>query len=83
MTYCLKIRKEYGHDLALSGGIDKREISKGKKAIEKEVMKKVPRLVADGGYIPTLDHSVPPDVSYENFLYYLKVKRKAMEQSLL
>lgn len=78
-----KIRKEYGHEIAMSGGIDKREIAKEKKAIEKEVMRKVPSLVADGGYIPTLDHSVPPDVSYENFLYYLKVKKRAMEQSRL
>jgi len=74
----VKIRREYGHDLALSGGIDKREIAKDKRAIEREVMSKVPQLVADGGYIPTLDHSFPPDISYENFLYYLKVKQKAI-----
>jgi hypothetical protein len=23
-----------------------------------------------GGYIPTCDHGVPDDVSYENYLYY-------------
>ena len=28
-------------------------------------------LVEEGGYIPWLDHSVPPDVSYDNFLYYM------------
>ncbi len=73
-----KIRREYGHEFALSGGIDKREIAKGKEAIEREVMSKVPGLVADGGYIPSLDHAFPPDISYENFLHYLKVKMKAM-----
>ena len=73
-----KIRREHGDDLALSGGIDKREIAKGKKAIKREVMSKVPELVAEGGYIPTLDHSFPPDIPYENFLFYLKVKLKAM-----
>jgi uroporphyrinogen decarboxylase len=73
-----KIRHEYGHDMVLSGGIDKREIAKGKKAIEHEVMSKVPELVSEGGYIPTLDHSFPPDISYENFLYYLEVKLEAM-----
>lgn len=75
-----KLRREYGHELVLSGGIDKREIAKGKEAIEREVMSKIPELVADGGYIPTIDHSVPPDISYENFLYYLKVKLEAMTQ---
>ena len=73
-----KIRREYGDDLALSGGIDKREIAKGRKAIEREVMGKVPQLVAEGGYIPTSDHSFPPDIAYETFLYYLQVKLKAM-----
>jgi len=73
-----KIRREHGEDLALSGGIDKREIAKGKKAVEREVMGKVPELIAEGGYIPTLDHSFPPDIAYENFFYYLQVKLKAM-----
>lgn len=73
-----KLRRQYGRDLALSGGIDKREIAKGKKAIEREILSKVPELVADGGYIPTLDHTFPPDIPYENFLYYLEIKEQAM-----
>ncbi len=76
----LKIRREYGHDLALMGGIDKREIAKDKKAVKHEVMGKLPQLVADGGYIPMIDHIVPPDVSYRNFLFYLKAKLQAMQQ---
>jgi hypothetical protein len=27
-------------------------------------------LVQDGGYIPSLDHGVPPDVSFANYCYY-------------
>ncbi|MEM3046307.1 MAG: uroporphyrinogen decarboxylase family protein [Candidatus Bathyarchaeia archaeon] len=76
-----KVRREYGRSLALSGGIDKREVAKGREAIEREVEAKVPGLIAEGGYIPTLDHSFPPDISYENFLYYLQVKKKALEQA--
>ena len=30
----VKLRKEYGRDLAISGGVDKRELAKDKKAIE-------------------------------------------------
>jgi len=33
-----------------------------------------------GGYIPTVDHTVPPDVPLENFLYYLQLKRKIAEE---
>lgn len=74
-----KLRKEYGHDLALSGGIDKREIAKGPEAAEREVLRKVPELIADGGYIPTLDHTFPPDISYDSFLHYLEIKQRCLE----
>ena len=73
------IRKQYGNALAMLGSIDKRELAKGKKEIEREVLRQVPFLLETGGYIPTVDHTVPPDVSYENFLYYLKVKRRIVE----
>jgi uroporphyrinogen decarboxylase len=74
----LKLRKEYGHDLALAGGIDKRPLALGPKAIDEELYHHVPQLIEDGGYIPMIDHTVPPDSSYENWLYYLDVKRKIM-----
>ncbi len=75
----LKLRREYGTALTLLGGIDKRELAKGKKEIERELLRQVPSLLETGGYIPTVDHSVPPDVSYDNFLYYLEFKRKIIE----
>jgi uroporphyrinogen decarboxylase len=75
---CIKIRKQYGKQLALLGGIDKREIAKGKKEIENELLRQMPFLLESGGYIPTIDHTVPPDISYENFLYYLELKKKIL-----
>jgi len=42
----------------------------------KEVMSKVPYLLSTSGYFPCIDHSVPPDVSFENYLYYLELVRK-------
>ena len=44
-----------------------------------ELLRQVPFLLETGGYIPTIDHSVPPDVSYEDFLYYLDVKSEILE----
>jgi hypothetical protein len=32
----------------------------------------LPAMRARGGYIPTCDHGVPEEVSYENYLYYRK-----------
>ncbi len=78
----VRLRAEYGHDLALSGGIDKRELARDKAAVEAEVMKKIPPLVEDGGYIPTLDHTFPPDISYDNFLYYMELKQKCLAGDL-
>jgi uroporphyrinogen decarboxylase len=65
-----KFRAEYGKDLLLMGGIDKRALITGPKDIDAEIMRVAP-LIEQGGYIPWLDHSVPPDVSFDNFLYYM------------
>ena len=74
----LKLRATYGHDLALVGGIDKRALARGRRAIEEELYSRVPQLVEDGGYLPTVDHTVPPDVSYADFMYYLELKNKIL-----
>ena len=66
----VKVRETYGHDLALMGGIDKRTLVPGGDVMRREVDRVMP-LVEDGGYIPELDHSVPPDVSWPNFCDYV------------
>ncbi|MCL5772124.1 MAG: hypothetical protein M1479_07610 [Actinobacteria bacterium] len=64
----VEVRKKYP-DLQITGGIDKKQILKGKNEIDRE-LEKVPFMLESGGYIPTFDHSVPPDISWENFKYY-------------
>jgi len=78
----VRLRKEYGKDLLLWGGIDKMELAKDKAAIEREVRAKAPFLIEQGGWIPGVDHAVPPDVSYENFLYYRKLMCDIAERGL-
>ncbi|MFQ6099069.1 MAG: uroporphyrinogen decarboxylase family protein, partial [Armatimonadota bacterium] len=73
------VRKEFGRDLRIWGGIDKRALARGKRDIEEELFRKMPRLLEDGGYIPHVDHTVPPDVSWENFQYYMELKREIVE----
>jgi uroporphyrinogen-III decarboxylase len=70
------LRKEYGKDLILGGGINKMALTGSKQNIEKEVMSKVPFLLEQGGYFPSIDHFVPPDVSLENYQYYINCMRK-------
>lgn len=76
----VKLRKEYGRDLAFMGGIDKRELAKDRKAIEEEMKRKVLPMLESGGYIPTVDHTIPPEVPLDNFLYYLELKWKIAEE---
>lgn len=70
------LRKKYGKDLILGGAIDKRALIKGKEAIREEIMSKVPFLLEQGGYFPTVDHQVPPDVTFENYCYYINTLRE-------
>ncbi len=70
----LALRKKYGKPLRLWGGVDKRELAKDKQAIDDHLRTLIP-LIEEGGFIPTVDHTVPPDVSLENFLYYMKRKK--------
>ncbi len=64
--------------LVLLGGIDKRELAKGRAAIEAELTAKIPPLLDRGGFVPHVDHTVPPDVSWDDFLYYMDLKRRLM-----
>jgi uroporphyrinogen decarboxylase len=69
----LMLRRKYGRSLRLWGAVDKRELAKGPPAIDEHLRSLVP-LIEEGGFIPTVDHTVPPDVSLANFRYYLRRK---------
>ena len=66
----LAVRQTYGRDLVIVGGIDKRTLVPGGEVMRREVDRVMP-LVEQGGYIPELDHSVPPDISWPNFCEYV------------
>jgi hypothetical protein len=72
----LAIRRRFGRSLRLWGGVDKRELAKDPAAIDAHLRSLQP-LVADGGFIPTVDHLVPPDVSRGNFEHYM-VRKHAL-----
>ena len=63
--------KEYP-ELLILGGFDKRILAAGKDSIDREVDRIMPAMVKRGGYIPTCDHGVPHEVSFENYLHYRK-----------
>lgn len=67
-------RRQYGKDLLIMGGFDKHLLAGSKEDIRAEVLRLTP-LVEEGGYIGFCDHRVPPDVPFENYLYYLHLAR--------
>ena len=66
------LRREFGQDLKLIGGIDLDALRAGKDAIRQAVAAIAP-LVAEGGYIPLADGRVRSDVPFENYVYYRKL----------
>lgn len=70
----IKLRKQYGKSLRLWGGVDKMEVAKGREAIDRHLAYLLP-LIEEGGFIPTIDHAVSPDISLDSFMYYMKRKR--------
>jgi Uroporphyrinogen decarboxylase (URO-D) len=70
------LRREFGRDLRLIGGIDLDALRKDKETIRWEMERKVQPLVADGGYVPLADGRVREDVPLENYLYYRQLLEK-------
>ena len=64
----VELKKEYGDVLAFMGGIDVRKMSNpDPSVIEQEIKTKIPFAKKGGGYIYHSDHSVPDDVSFDQF----------------
>jgi len=55
--------------LQILGGLDKVQLAAGRAQIDAE-LEKVSGLLRQGGYVPYVDHLVPPDISWANFEYY-------------
>jgi len=70
------MRERFGRNVLLAGGVDKTQLIAGRQAIDAEI-ERIKPLVEQGGCVPHVDHRVPPDVTYENYLYYLRRKREA------
>ena len=73
------LRREFGPDLRLIGGIDLDALRQDKEAIRREVEEKLPPLLGDGGYVPLADGRVREDVPYENYRYYRRLLEKVTQ----
>ena len=69
-------RKQYGKTFCGVGGVNKEVLGMDYRAIDKEIERLRP-LVELEGYIPCLDHLIPPNAVWENCQYYTDAMRKA------
>jgi uroporphyrinogen decarboxylase len=65
----IDLRRRFGRDLLIGGGMDKRILAGSRDAIRRMVEEKIP-LMQEGGYVPGCDHAMPPDIPWENYRYY-------------
>lgn len=66
----LAYRRQYP-TLGIMGGIDKQEIARGREGIDRELARVAP-MFASGGYFAALDHLVHPEISWEDFTYFVE-----------
>ena len=71
-----EFRKQFGKNIAYRQGVDKRLIAAGGAQIEAEIERLRP-VINDGGFIPGCDHGVPHDISWPNFVYYVRLLAEA------
>jgi hypothetical protein len=67
----VELRKKYPRDLRMVGNIDKMALIEGKEAIDRELERKLPYLLKEGGYLPTVDHGIPPEIPFEHYRHYM------------
>lgn len=75
MNY-LDLRREFGRDLRLIGGIDLDVLLLDEESIRRAIEETVPSLLAEGGYIPLADGRVRGNIPFARYVAY----RRALER---
>lgn len=73
----VELRRTFGPALRMIGGFDKRIVACGPAAIDAEFARLRP-LIAEGGFIPAIDHSVSADISWDHYRYFIDAVQRAL-----
>ena len=74
----VEVRKKYGKQMVMRGGIDKHVLRQDKKAIRDELEYKMQPLMREGGCVFGLDHRIPNGTPIENYRYYAETGREIL-----
>ncbi|HUT25514.1 MAG TPA: hypothetical protein VM492_14305 [Sumerlaeia bacterium] len=69
------LRRTYGRELRVWGGVDKMIFLKDRAAVDRELERLRPA-IEEGGFIPTVDHRVQANASLDLYKHYLDRKRE-------
>jgi hypothetical protein len=64
------LKREYGRELLIRGGFDKFALWQGREAVRQE-LRRIEPVVAEGGFIPHVDHRCPALVPFDTYCYYI------------
>lgn len=70
----MELRRQYP-TLQMIGGVDKLSLASGRAGIDEE-LNRIRQLAPRGGWIPSVDHSVPPIIAYDDYAYYISELKK-------
>jgi uroporphyrinogen decarboxylase len=69
----VRLKQRFGDRIAFMGGMDVRPlVANDRAAIEAELQKKLPAAMAGGGYCLHTDHSIPDQVEYETYKFFVE-----------
>lgn len=71
-----KMKDQYGSRITLMGNMDVRVFAVTKEEIETEIKSKIIYAMRAGGYLYHSDHSIPPEVSFENYRFVMDCVKK-------
>jgi uroporphyrinogen decarboxylase len=69
----VELKQRYGDRIAFIGGLDVRTlVANDRRAIQAELDRKLPAAMAGGGYCLHSDHSIPDQVEYQTYRFFLQ-----------
>ncbi|HEY3323536.1 MAG TPA: uroporphyrinogen decarboxylase family protein [Planctomycetota bacterium] len=75
------LRRRFGKDLRLIGGIDLDSLQLSDKEFEQHVLSSVPELLAQGGFIPLADGRVRSNIPFAGYVRYRRLLERLTERS--
>ena len=69
----VRYREEFGPDFLILGGFDKHVLYESEEAVLAEFRRLEP-LMAEGGFVPHIDHRGPDGIPFEMYQYYIREK---------